>query len=297
MRTSGPLRPSGRRLASTGQMEPSTVVSEQIRIRVRGERGRGPHRPWPRRPPLRGFTHENDVHVGDVVQLVSPALAHRDHREPAQRRVLGRGGLGEGEGRAQRGGGEVGQLGGGLGDVDGAAHVAGGDGQQAAPVGDAQRDGVGRLGEAALELRHPAVQVPRLVGDQGLPVAGVPGEVVGERLGGAEHPRRRSRSGWPLSGCPAAPGGRWGRAAPPGSRTSPCRARSGSAVAPSASSRTGSLRTGVSSTPSSSRSAAEGSVKPCRSSRVKVLLLRPGAVISASCRTCGMDLWDQGRTA
>lgn len=33
MRTRGPLRPSGRKLASTGQMEPSTVVSEQIRIR------------------------------------------------------------------------------------------------------------------------------------------------------------------------------------------------------------------------------------------------------------------------
>ncbi len=32
MRTSGPFLPSGRRLASTGQMLPSTVVSEQIRI-------------------------------------------------------------------------------------------------------------------------------------------------------------------------------------------------------------------------------------------------------------------------
>ncbi len=32
MRTSGPFLPSGRRLASTGQMVPSAVVSEQIRI-------------------------------------------------------------------------------------------------------------------------------------------------------------------------------------------------------------------------------------------------------------------------
>lgn len=38
MRTSGPLRPSGRRLASTGQMVPSTVVSEQIRIRCEASR-------------------------------------------------------------------------------------------------------------------------------------------------------------------------------------------------------------------------------------------------------------------
>ena len=34
MRTSGPFLPSGRRLASTGQMVPSAVVSEQTRIIV-----------------------------------------------------------------------------------------------------------------------------------------------------------------------------------------------------------------------------------------------------------------------
>ncbi|CAM5674586.1 hypothetical protein SRIMM317S_00113 [Streptomyces rimosus subsp. rimosus] len=32
MRTSGPLRPSGRRLASTGQIVPSAVTSEHTRI-------------------------------------------------------------------------------------------------------------------------------------------------------------------------------------------------------------------------------------------------------------------------
>ncbi|MGX1407773.1 prevent-host-death family protein [Streptomyces ambofaciens] len=134
-----------------------------------------------------GLAHEDDVDVGDVVQLVSAALAHRDHRQPAPRGVLGGGVLGEGQGGAQGGGGEVGQFGGGLGDVDGAAHVPGGDGQQAAPVGDAQGDRVGGLGEPPLELLDPAVQVARLVGDEGLPVPRVPGEVVGERLGGAEH--------------------------------------------------------------------------------------------------------------
>ncbi len=98
-------------------------------------------------------------------------------------------------------------------------------------------------------------------------------------------PRRRSRSGLAAirvssSSCRAVGPGCASR-----SRTRPCRARSGSAVAPSASSRTGSARSSASSAPSRSRSAAEGSVNPCRSSRVKVLLLRPGAVISASCRT------------
>src|SRR5690606_663801 len=97
---------------------------------------------------VHGLADEDDVDVGDVVQLVSPALAHRDHREPAQPGVLGRGRLGEGEGGAQGGGGEVGELGGGLGDLDGAADVPGGDGQQAAPVGDAQRHRVVGGGES-----------------------------------------------------------------------------------------------------------------------------------------------------
>lgn len=97
--------------------------------------------------PVDGFPDKNDIDVGDVVQLVAAALAHGDHGEPADRGVLGRGGPGDGEGGAEGGGGEVGEFGGGLGDVGGAAHIAGGDGQQAAPVGDAQRDGVGGLGE------------------------------------------------------------------------------------------------------------------------------------------------------
>ncbi|BAU82757.1 glutamate-ammonia-ligase adenylyltransferase domain protein [Streptomyces laurentii] len=133
-----------------------------------------------------GLADEDDVHVGDVVQLAAAALAHGDHGEPAPGGVLGRGGLGERERGAQGGGGEVGQFGGGLGDVGGAAHVAGGDPEQTAAVGDAQRDRVGHLGEPALELGETRVQVGRLVGDQGLPVVGVPCEVVGERLGGAE---------------------------------------------------------------------------------------------------------------
>ncbi len=139
---------------------------------------------------LGGLRHEDDVHVGDVVELMAAALAHRDDREPAQRVVLGRGGPREAEGGAQGGGGEVGELGGGLGDAGGTAHVPGGDGQQAAPVGDAQGDGVVRLREAGLELLHARVQVVRLVHDERLPVLRVPGEVVGEGGGGAEHPEQ-----------------------------------------------------------------------------------------------------------
>lgn len=39
-----------------------------------------------------------------------------------------------------------------------------------------------------LELGDARVQVGRLVRDEGLPVAGVAGQVVGEGLGGAEYP-------------------------------------------------------------------------------------------------------------
>ncbi len=136
---------------------------------------------------VRRVADEDDVDVGDVIQLVAAALAHGDDGEAALRRVLGGGGARDAQGRAEGGGGQVGELGGGLGDVDGAADVAGGDGEQAAAVGDAQRDGVVRLGQALLELGEAGVQVGGLVGDEGVPVAGVAGEVVGEGLGGAEH--------------------------------------------------------------------------------------------------------------
>ncbi|MDH6490860.1 hypothetical protein M2157_006859 [Streptomyces sp. SAI-127] len=140
--------------------------------------------------PVDGLTDKDHVHVGDVIQLVAPALAHRDHREPAQRGVLGCGRPRYGERGAQGRGGEVGEFGGGLGEVGGAAHVTGGDRQQTAAVGDAQGDGVGGLGEPAFELLDAGVQIARLVGDEGLPVAGVPGEMLGERGGRAEHPEQ-----------------------------------------------------------------------------------------------------------
>lgn len=134
-----------------------------------------------------GLPDEDDVDIGYVIQLMATALAHRDHGEPAQRGVGGRRRSGDGEGRAQGRRRQVGEFGGRLGDVGRAAHVAGGDGQQAAPVGDAQRHLVGGLGEPLLELLHAGVQIARLVRDEGPPVLRVPGQVVGERLGGTEH--------------------------------------------------------------------------------------------------------------
>lgn len=137
--------------------------------------------------PFGRLPHEDHVHVRDVVELVAAALAHRDHREPAHGGVGGRGGPGDGERRAQGRRRQVGELGGGLGDVGGAAHVSGRYGQQAAAVGDPQRDRVDGLGEPPLELGDARVQVDRLVRDERLPVAGMLRQVVGERLGGAEH--------------------------------------------------------------------------------------------------------------
>lgn len=234
---------------------------------------------------LRRFRHEDHVDVGDVVQFVAAALAHRDHREAAGGGVLGGGVLGEGQGRAEGGGGQVGEFARGLGDVRGAADVAGGDGEQAAAVGDAEGDRVGGLGQAAFELRDARVEVVRFVRDQGVPVGGVAGEVVGEGGGGAEDAEEAVAEG--LAAMRVSSSSRWAVGVGWASRrrTRPCRARSGSAVAPRASRRTGSSRTVVSSGPSRRRSAAEGSVKPCRSRRVKVLLLRPGvmSVVSSWC--------------
>ena len=156
---------------------------------VRGEPGRGLQGLALVRP-VGGLRHEDHVDVGDVVEFVSPALAHGDHRESALGGVGGRGGAGDGERGAQRGGGEVGQFGGGLRHVGRAAHVTGRYGEQAAPVGDPQRHGVDGLGEAPFELGDTGMQVRRLVGDQGVPVPGVAGQVVAERLGGAEHPEQ-----------------------------------------------------------------------------------------------------------
>jgi hypothetical protein len=56
-----------------------------------------------------------------------------------------------------------------------------------AAVGDAQRHGIGGPAQPSLEVGDARVEVGRLVRDERLPVARVAGQVVGQRLGGAEH--------------------------------------------------------------------------------------------------------------
>lgn len=117
----------------------------------------------------------------------------------ASRRLGGVGGCGrtgDGERRPQGRGGQIGQFGGGFGDVGRTADVTGRYGQQAAAVGDAQRVGVVGPGEALLEFGHAGVEIGGLVGDEGLPVAGVAGEVVAERLGRPEHPEQPVAQGF-----------------------------------------------------------------------------------------------------
>ena len=89
---------------------------------------------------------EDDVDVGDVVELLGAALAHGDHRQPGRRRGRRQLGGGHREPRLQR---RVGQLGQRLADgrqrrrrqarLDRRREVVGGDDQQLRPVGAAQR--------------------------------------------------------------------------------------------------------------------------------------------------------------
>ncbi len=136
------------------------------------------------------FADEDHVDVGDVVQLVSPALAHRDDGDAALGGVGGRVGAGDGERRAQGGRREVGELGGDLGDVRRPADVTGRYRQQGPAVGDPQRVRVDDVAEHLLELADPGVQIGGLVGDQHLPVARMPCQMVPERLGGTEGPEQ-----------------------------------------------------------------------------------------------------------
>ncbi len=146
-----------------------------------------------------GLGHEDDVHVGDVIELAGAAFAHGDDGQPGDRGVAGRLLVGDLEGGPYGRGGQIRQLRRGLGDIGRPAHIAGHDPQQAAAVGDAQRIGAraalaplppDALGERLLELGGGGVQIHRFVGDQRTPVARVPGEVVGERLGRAHHPQQ-----------------------------------------------------------------------------------------------------------
>jgi hypothetical protein len=79
---------------------------------------------------LRG---EDDVDVAHVVELAATALAHADHSQPALGRMFATGDLERGR---QCRLGEVGKLAGHIVNRDVAAHVARGEGQQAAAISD-----------------------------------------------------------------------------------------------------------------------------------------------------------------
>ena len=58
----------------------------------------------------RRLGHEQDVDVGDVVELLGAALAQPDHRQPGLQRVLPDLGAADGQGGLERGVGQVGEL-------------------------------------------------------------------------------------------------------------------------------------------------------------------------------------------
>ena len=59
--------------------------------------------------PVGRLGDEDDVDVGDVVQLAAAGLAHRDHREPGAVGIRPHLGAGDRQGGLERGLGEVGQ--------------------------------------------------------------------------------------------------------------------------------------------------------------------------------------------
>ena len=203
MRVSGPALPSGRSAASTGQMVPSPVCSEQIRIRwlaswvatLRAPSGSAS---------VGGLVHEDHVHVGDVVELVAAALAHRDHRQPRLRSSLAHALPGDGERGVEGACRQVGELGGRVVDPEVVGQVPRSQAEQEPAVLDPQRvDGLGvGLGRgrrvvtrlcpdrAQQALPHGVRRRPgrahRRVGELA-PLLRMAAEVVGERLAGAEH--------------------------------------------------------------------------------------------------------------
>ena len=121
VRTSGPALPSGRSAASTGQIVPSPVWSPQIWIRCwpAGWRRGPPRARAPRRARRGRLEGEDHVDVGDVVELVAAALAHRDHGQPSLRGLVAHALAGDRQGGVERGRRKVGQLGSGVVDAGG----------------------------------------------------------------------------------------------------------------------------------------------------------------------------------
>ena len=85
------------------------------------------------------LVHEDHVDVGDVVELVPAALAHRDHGQADGGGVLPHLRPGDREAGVERAGREVGQLGGHVVDADVVGEVAGRQPDQHPAVLDAHR--------------------------------------------------------------------------------------------------------------------------------------------------------------
>ena len=242
---------------------------------VRGEPGGGLHAPCPRRRPSTGLADEDHVDVGDVVQLVAAALAHRDDGEPAQRRRprarrrgrwRGRRAGWRWRGRRVRRRSRRGRS---CRTRRGPRWTAGSGGRRRAATSGSAASASPRSNSAT-----PGCRSRGLVGDEGLPVARVPGEMVAERRGGAEHAEQ------PVAQRLGADQGVEQLAArrPSCASTQPDEAEQREVGVGGRPERVQQHRVGAYGGQlgqSSSRSAAEGSVKPCRSSRVKVLLRRP----------------------
>src|SRR5450756_1189996 len=124
---------------------------------LRGGGRAGPHQPGGQRRgrvQRRGFVaagyrlgDEDDVHVADVIEFATAALAHPDYCQLARLCGGRQSGRGDGQSRGQRRASEVGQLRGDVVDRHGAGEIASGQLQQAAPVRRTQR--VEHLGAGA----------------------------------------------------------------------------------------------------------------------------------------------------
>ena len=146
VRTSWPALPSGRSAASTSQMVPAAVCAEQTRvisaaIRVAIVIARSLVISGSPFSSASRFGDEEHIHIADVVELLRAALAEPDHRQSALARILAYLCPADGQRRAERGIGQIGQLAGDVvQDLDrlGRSQVAGRDPEQRAPVGQPQ---------------------------------------------------------------------------------------------------------------------------------------------------------------
>ena len=117
MRTSGPGLALG---PQVGVDRPDRALGGVVGAdlhQVGGELGGRPQRP-PSSAPVGRLEDEDHVDVGDVVELVAAALAHRDHGEPGSGGGLADPGAGDGERCLEGAGGEVGELGGDVVDAE-----------------------------------------------------------------------------------------------------------------------------------------------------------------------------------